>query len=618
MEPSQGEHFGRYRLVGIMATGGMARLCLGVMSSVDGFNRVVAIKQVHPHLSSTEDFNAMFLHEARVAARLDHPNIVRVYDLGEIDSQYFISMEYLPGEDLTRIVKKSRKVKRWTPVPIILTIVQRIADALQFAHELPGEDGSELGLVHRDISPSNILVTYHGAVKLADFGIAKATAGGAEETRTGVFKGKFAYSAPEQVKGERVDRRTDIFALGIVLWEALAIKRLFKREADVATIRAVERADIPPLSERRPDIRPELEAVIDRALARDPEKRFQTAQEMSEALEDCLNIYGKRVSDKQIRAWLCDLFGEDVADLKRRVAQGQWIDSSTRYEDGLPFRKHESDLLGIKPLENPSPPRSNTVPLRRERRSQEGSGSISRSVSQSLAAVPKVSWSTDLSQEYSRTFSSIPSGVSHYELPTLPPPGTSEGSVSYTSVTGQREIPRTSQSTTRRSVLTGLGGGLLAVGVFAGALAVRKAIDGEQKAQPGEMALSSEPPGADISIDGQPTGLLTPAKLRNIPTGKSIAVLVTKSGYSPKMFKLVLEPAQSVQRQVRLDKLSRVAFINIPLGARLYVDGRRLRSPQQAMLTSGAHELRVERADGASTTSQIMVFGQNQKIDLSD
>ena len=230
------ETFGRYRLLGLLGQGGMGRLYVAERRGVQGFVKIIALKQILPHLADSAQLREMFLNEARIAARLEHPNIVATYELGEVDGRYFISMEYLPGEDLSALIAHCQGGQPM-PIEIAATLSQQAASGLHYAHDARDGQGRLIGLVHRDVSPRNIFVTYHGAVKLLDFGMVRNPAG--PKSVPGVFKGKYGYCAPEQLEGGRVDRRTDVFCLGIILWECLTGARLFENGTDAATIDAV-------------------------------------------------------------------------------------------------------------------------------------------------------------------------------------------------------------------------------------------------------------------------------------------------------------------------------------------------------------------------------------------
>ena len=253
MEPIE---FGRYRLIRRIAQGGMAQIFLAVQRGPHGFEKVAVLKVILPELCANDDFVQMFLDEARIAANLDHNNVVRVYDFGEISGRYYIAMEHLPGEDLASILQAARRVKRQLPVEVAVDFVIGAATGLHFAHDLKDSKGKPLNIVHRDVSPSNVLVTYHGTVKLVDFGIARAESN-ITKTEAGTLKGKVAYVSPEQAMGEQIDRRSDIFALGVVLHELLTGARHFKRESDLATLQAVASAPIlPPITKNKVAIKP--------------------------------------------------------------------------------------------------------------------------------------------------------------------------------------------------------------------------------------------------------------------------------------------------------------------------------------------------------------------------
>ncbi|MFL5311942.1 MAG: serine/threonine protein kinase [Myxococcales bacterium] len=284
--------FGRYELLKRLAGGGMGEVYLARQRGLGGFQKLLVIKTLLPHLCEDEEFIAMFTDEARLSAQLIHPNIGQVFEFDEIGGTYYIAMEYLRGEDLRRLFRACHEQGRPRPVPLICRIVADAAAGLAFAHSLRDAGGRPYGIVHRDISPQNILVTLDGGVKIIDFGIAKA-AGRAQHTRTGALKGKCSYMSPEQASGEPVDARADIFALGIVLHELLTGRRLFKAEDDVQTLARVRECRVPAPSEIDPGIDPGLDPIVLKALEREPARRYASAQELRLALEDWL-IEGRR------------------------------------------------------------------------------------------------------------------------------------------------------------------------------------------------------------------------------------------------------------------------------------------------------------------------------------
>lgn len=273
----------RYRVLERLASGAMAEVYLAESAGLEGFSKRVAIKRVHPHLSEKKRFVAMFLDEARLSARLSHPNCVQVFDIGVGDSTYFIVMEYVDGSDLKELMAMLASHGRALSVEQAILISLAVAEALAYAHELTDDEGNPLGIVHRDVCPANVLLGKNGSIKLVDFGLAKASMQ-LEKSEPGIIKGKFSYLSPETALGETIDARSDIFGIGVVLWEMLAGRRLFKGKTDYETVKLVQQAQVPPLSRIRADITPELEAIVGRLLARDRSQRFQSAGEVARAL----------------------------------------------------------------------------------------------------------------------------------------------------------------------------------------------------------------------------------------------------------------------------------------------------------------------------------------------
>ncbi|MCB9666905.1 MAG: serine/threonine protein kinase [Myxococcales bacterium] len=289
----------RYRVLERLEAGGMAEVFRGAAISVQGFKKSVAIKRVLPHLVQNKKFLKMFLDEARLGAKLSHGNIVTVFDIGAADSTYFIVMEFVDGTNLKRMMEALRKKGETVPVNEAVYICMEACRGLSYAHELVDDDGSPLHLVHRDVSPPNIMLTKRGEVKLTDFGLAKATTQ-LEKTDPGVVKGKFSYLSPEAAMGQEVDARADVFALGVVLWEMLAGRRLFIGENDYQTVKLVQHAQVPSLGALNAEVDSELEELVNKTLARNPDERFQSARDMGNALADYLFGHQRRVTSYDI------------------------------------------------------------------------------------------------------------------------------------------------------------------------------------------------------------------------------------------------------------------------------------------------------------------------------
>jgi len=284
---------GRYELLARLATGGMGEIFLARLEGAAGFEKLYVVKRILPHLADDARFRQMLISEAQIAAKMAHANICHVYELGETAGQLYIVMEYLEGVTLLPLLRRASKHQGHLEFGFIAAVAAQTCDALHYAHELKDRDGEMLGLVHRDVTPSNIFLTDSGVAKVLDFGIAKAR-GASTKTEDGAVKGKYAYMAPEQLRGGAIDRRVDLFALGVVLYEMVALRRLFQRKTDYLTFRAVMEQPIPDIRRYRPDIPDALANVLVRALDREPTTRFESARQLGGAMLDALNAAGLR------------------------------------------------------------------------------------------------------------------------------------------------------------------------------------------------------------------------------------------------------------------------------------------------------------------------------------
>jgi eukaryotic-like serine/threonine-protein kinase len=285
----------RYRVIERLESGGMAEVFRAESEGLQGFRKQVAIKRVLPHLSSKKKFISMFLDEARLSAQLSHSNCVQVFDIGVGDAAFFIVMEFVDGANLKAIIEHIKKTGRDFPVEAAVYIALELCKGLAYAHELTDSNGVPLHIVHRDMSPPNVLITKHGEIKIVDFGLAKANSQ-LERSEPGIIKGKFSYLSPEAAMGQDVDARTDIFAVGIILWELLAGQRLFLGDTDFQTVKRVQAAQVPSVSQINKKVPVELERIIARALARDPATRFLTARALGAELSKFMFRFGVPVS----------------------------------------------------------------------------------------------------------------------------------------------------------------------------------------------------------------------------------------------------------------------------------------------------------------------------------
>jgi serine/threonine protein kinase len=308
--PRDARDFGSYQLIAKLATGGMAEIFLARPSGSTSRD-VMVLKRILPHLAEDEHFVTMFRDEADLARQVSHKNICQVHAFGEYSGTWFIAMEYLHGVPLSRMMTRLSKVGKMLDVRIVAGIIVQACEGLHAAHEARGPDGQPLNLVHRDVSPPNIMVCSEGQVKLLDFGIAKAR-GANSRTRTGTVKGKNAYMSPEQILGKELDRRSDVFALAVVMYEMLAIRRLFHRDSDFLTFKAITEEPIPEIRERRPDLPPGMRAALLQAMARDANGRFDTAQAFGNAIRNAVATLGGPATPADLARLLVTDFGDEM------------------------------------------------------------------------------------------------------------------------------------------------------------------------------------------------------------------------------------------------------------------------------------------------------------------
>jgi|APLak6261679142_1056127.scaffolds.fasta_scaffold00048_12 serine/threonine-protein kinase len=317
-EPKKPIRFGKYTLIDRIAVGGMAEIFLARQAGLEGFEKTIVIKRIRPHLSKQPNFVKMFLNEAKLAAQLNHPNIVQIYDLGKIGESYFIAMEYIFGRDMRRIIPKADALGIPFPMVYALKIASSVCEGLYYAHARTDLYGNALNIVHRDVTPENIFVSFDGTVKVLDFGIAKA-ANQIEQTRAGEIKGKLSYMSPEQCMGKQLDNRSDIFSLGVVLYEWLTGFKLFTGDSEVAILKSITEGKIYAPSYFKADIPEGVEAILMKALEKDREKRYQTAWEMQYDLDQFLSQYEFTPSNIHLSNFLKQLFNDELEEEKDRL-----------------------------------------------------------------------------------------------------------------------------------------------------------------------------------------------------------------------------------------------------------------------------------------------------------
>jgi eukaryotic-like serine/threonine-protein kinase len=312
---------GDYLLLERIALGGMGEVWLAKRKGIDGsYGELRALKFLHAEHAGSPEVVAMFVEEARLASRLEHPSVARLYELGRDEDTYYIAMEHLFGRDLLALLRRARDREVTIPAPLVASIGQRVAEALDAARHATDDDGSPLEIVHRDVSPQNIVLGFDGRVKLIDFGIARAaTAVGGEQRRGRLVRGKLGYVSPEQAQGKKVDHRSDQFSLGICLWEMLVLRPLFRRRSDSATLDDVIRARVPPVRSKVPGCPAELAAIVEKMLQKDPEARFHEAADVAAALSSFLGRLPQRPERQDLAALVRKLFDEDYTRDRMRL-----------------------------------------------------------------------------------------------------------------------------------------------------------------------------------------------------------------------------------------------------------------------------------------------------------
>jgi serine/threonine protein kinase/Tfp pilus assembly protein PilF len=330
-EPKQ---FGKYQLLDKIAVGGMAEMFRAKLTGAQGFEKLIAVKKILPNLSGEENLVTAFIDEAKLAALLHHENIIQIYDFGSMDDQYFIAMEYLFGKDLRTITRTARKKDLALGMENILYIISRICAGLDYSHNLKDLQGKPLNIIHRDINPQNILITYEGQVKIIDFGIAKAASHNTQ-TKENLIKGKLAYMSPEQANGQQIDHRSDIFSTGIILYELLAARRMFSGET-MHVLSLVREAQYDPPEEVIPDLPSKLNAILRQALAKDPDDRYKNAGEMLADIEEFMYELSLHPNARTFTGYMKELFEEEYAEEELAL----WARTQI-YEAGEPEPENE-------------------------------------------------------------------------------------------------------------------------------------------------------------------------------------------------------------------------------------------------------------------------------------
>ncbi len=570
--------YGKYFLLDKLATGGMAEVFKAKTFGVRGFERLLVIKQILPHLTKDREFVEMFVDEAKISVELSHANIVQVFDLGKIGNNYFIAMEYIEGKDLRALLKKSLKAKKPLPLSHPPYIAIEVLKGLEYAHKKKdAKSGDPLGIIHRDISPQNIMISYDGEVKIVDFGIAKAERR-LNETQAGVLKGKFGYMSPEQAMGYEVDPRTDIFSCGILLFEMLTGRRLFMGENDLETLELIREADIPPITKYNPDVPTELEEIIYRALQRDADDRFADARSMQLELTKFMFHYNADFTSADLAATLKSVFDKEIHAERVRLQQAlTYIDK--HYD---PDKRGSGTLVADVSEEvsfvHPNPDASLVHGSIRDSDVTEADSSLKRAADD----LPRSG------KSYTSDASSLPSLSSHpsakeralSELKTQYQPRESISQRHGMSGAHLGLVGRLSKL--RPWLLPALLLGCIVFLVYLQFFRTPGSDSGEPIAtsetvtlQRGVIDLASEPLGAEVYVDDQLYGT-TPVSLE-LEAKKDQTFLFRLAGYVEKSMTVYVDEGLNQPLSISLEKdqqlLSSLRITSKPSGAKIYIDG---------------------------------------------
>ena len=620
------EKFGNYAILRKIATGGMAGVYLAKHSGVGGFERLVCIKRILPHLGEQEDFVKMFMDEARIAANLLHPNIAQIYEIDCIDGDYFIAMEYVHGQDVRKIYNQEVTRGQAMGQEPGARIIAGAASGLDYAHQQSNLDGQALNIVHRDISPQNILVTYHGYVKLVDFGVAKA-AGKMAETRSGVLKGKYSYMSPEQAMGDQVDARTDIFALGITLYEVTTGTRLFKKETDLETLHAVIECDVTHPSEIIHDYDRHLEAIILKALAKDRDDRYDTAGQMAEELEGFLSRRKYPPGAGRLAEYMQDLFADTLAD-EALFGGRLWEETNTkpRYGKGgtlISDAGRRADRISREETDVTS--------------MIDGSAGFGEGWDPS--ATPGTGWGYANSKSASMTATQVDNDLS------VPEPHLG----GQTAITAQRSrsstphLPRPPSMPATQGILSqlkpvhifGIAALALIFGVMVTLLLTRATPSMNAEPRSGPLVVDSEPRGVTVVFSGQGAEQVnkrygerrTPFTIQEgIVIGPPLLARFSKETYLS--IERELPPLESdvrpeplfveLKRKQAADAVGTLILFSKPHGARVKIDGQRIegQTPLNNVYVKAKvlHQVEFELAGYKKRIETLTVLAGNQKV----
>lgn len=619
------ENFGKYILLEKLAMGGMAEIYLARNSGASGVSKFVAIKRILPQFTEQTEFIEMFKDEAKIAVNLTHANIVSIYEFGIEKNAFFLVMDYIEGKNLRQILNKMKKSNVNFTIEQILYIIKEVAAGLDHAHRcIDANTGKPLNIIHRDMSPQNVMVSYEGEVKIVDFGIAKAETQ-IESTRAGTLKGKFGYMSPEQAEGQPVDLRTDVFALGIVLWELLANDRLFVANNEINTLRKIRDCQIPSLRKINPAIAPELERIVGKALAKDRNLRYQTAAAFHRELSRFLNRQYPDFSAQDFSVFVKTLFSQEILESRKKMVEyakiefkQESVSSANLALDRTAILTQTNSLFDASPegFGNINhPPQSNQSSTSPGAFAAQSSAGNANSVLTPLSNTPRP-------QEPMRPRPSdrFQNGVSG----NAPPPPRDYSSSTYAgtrSITNNTKTSSVGSAVSLMSLLLiigcMIGGGayyfsnpqravsqathaLRDWGVYSPAVLAPMIRQDQTSVDPArsavekyEISVKSSPSGAPIEVDGKPTGEVTPANI-SIEKGRTVVISISLTGYFKFQQSVSANSAQTINAELKADKKG---FLNIIVRgeAQIFVNDKYLTnvSPAKGILVAAGEPTKI-------------------------
>ncbi len=586
---SQIEQFGKYMLLEKLAMGGMAEVFLAKTSGASGIGKFVAIKRILPQFSSNEEFIKMFTEEAKINVNMSHSNIVPIHEFGIEDGQFFLAMEFVEGKNLRQILSKLKKAKRsGFTVSQAAFIAKEIAAGLDHAHRcLDDSNGKPLNIIHRDMSPQNVMVSYEGEIKVVDFGIAKAESQ-AESTKAGTLKGKFSYMSPEQASGEPIDLKTDIFSLGILLWELLANERLFTSSSELNTLKKIREAKVPSISQINPKVPEDLERIVNTALTKDAANRYQTAAELYKDLNRFLNRFFPDFSSHDFSVFVKSIYADEILANRKK------------------FIEYSKQTIDYKPAKEAS------------------EDTIISEMSQDVAKIMTSEVDGDTNFEFNRIRVNNRTSASYTDHDF------SQQSIDSLSNISKRR-PSSAYSTANLAiyglVLCGLAlvaSQFVKLPTFGGSSIeiTNQDLTSEDPGHYKNIIIKSDPSVAKIYVNGKDTGSVTRGRVK-VPAKGVFTLRLERDGYHPREIELKASEL-GASAGFTLQKIS-VGYLNInvsPYSSEIYINGKKLRDrpPIKKYRVPASRSIRIKAVNRANNTYDERIItvddGETARVNL--